>query len=83
MADYTKKLYIDGTDIIDIIKSEGGGNIPDVGTAGSAGAMNDITFYFHNGRFNSVTVNSISVPHFETDAKGRVISKGNFSLKRG
>lgn len=94
MADYTKKLYIAGTDIIDIIKSEGGGDLPDVGTAGQVGPTGDMTLYFRSGSLNNVngtssdvgnsgtkTIGTMNVPFFEVDAQGRVISKVNHTVK--
>lgn len=94
MADYTKKLYIAGTDIIDIIKSEGGGDLPNVGTAGEVGPTADMTLYFVKGSLSTVngtssdvgnggtkTIGTMNVPFFEVDAQGRVISKVNHTVK--
>lgn len=94
MADYTKKLYIAGTDIIDIIKSEGGGSLPNVGTAGEIGPTGDMTLYFVKGSLSNVngtssdvgnnvtkTIGTMNVPFFEVDAQGRVISKVNHVVK--
>ena len=95
MADYTKKLYIAGTDIVDVIKetADASTSLPDVGTSGSAGATADLTMLFKNGSLSNangtssdvgnnktVTIGSVSIPYFTVDAKGRVTSKSNRTL---
>lgn len=95
MADYTKKLYIDGTDIVDVIKetADTSASLPDVGTSGSAGATANFTLLFKTGNLVSangtssevgknktVTIGSVSIPYFTVDAKGRVTSKSNKTL---
>ena len=82
MADYTKKLYIGGTDIVDVIKDTAdAAALPDITTAGSVGPTANVLIKKQNYTDPLLPNWSVTIPYFTVDAKGRVTSKQNRTLQ--